>query len=107
MDIVDTTDGKGEFKAAAVEAWVIKATYKYIIVTTNEDYCFAKKRRAASGNQSGFWQSSDYMQCLKKIDYRFPIFRKITDSDIQDNCMTTDLDSEYEVLTDSSDNEEY
>ncbi len=103
MDITDTSN-RGDFKVELKEAWVIKHTYKYIIITTNEDYCFAKRRNTVAG--PGFWKNNDYRKCMKKIDYRYPIFRKITDTDIQDNCMTTDLDSEYEVLTDSSEDED-
>lgn len=112
MDIVDTCPSyTGDFTVKCVEAWVIKQHKGRLLVTTDKYFCKLANRVSSQGQ----------LLCLKVINFKYPIFRKLTDRDIRENCIAkitgppprleesdieSDVSSEY-VLSETESEDEY
>lgn len=78
MDIVDICPSyTGDFTVKCVEAWVIKQHKGRLLITTDKYFCKLANRLSSQGQ----------LFCLKVINFKYPIFRKLTDKDIRDECI--------------------
>jgi hypothetical protein len=79
MDIVDTCPNyTGDFTAKCVEAWVVRQRKGRVLVTTDKYFCKPANRVSSQGQ----------VHCMKVINFKYPIFRKLTDNDIQRECIS-------------------
>ena len=78
MDIVDTCPSyTGDFTVKCVEAWVIKQHKGRLLITTDKYFCKLANRVSSQGQ----------LLCLKVINFKYPIFRKLTDKNIREDCI--------------------
>jgi hypothetical protein len=78
MDIVDACPNyTGDFTAKCVEAWVVRQRKGRVLVTTDKYFCKPANRVSSQGQ----------VHCMKVINFKYPIFRKLTDNDIQRECI--------------------
>ncbi len=78
MDIVDTCPNyTGDFTAKCVEGWVVRQKRGRVLVTTDKYFCKPANMVSSQGQ----------VHCMKVINFKYPIFRKLTDNDIQSECI--------------------
>jgi hypothetical protein len=95
MDIVDACPNyTGDFTANCVEAWVVRQRKGRVLVTTDKYFCKPANRVSSQGQ----------VVCMKVINFKYPIFRKLTDNDIQSEC-TANISPAYDAPSGESESE--
>jgi hypothetical protein len=96
MDIVDACPNyTGDFTAKCVEAWVVRQRKGRVLVTTDKYFCKPANRVTSHGQ----------VHCMKVINFKYPIFRKLTDNDIQSECIANIPPTYHEHSSAESDSE--
>ncbi len=98
MDIVDSCPNyTGDFTANCVEAWVVRQRKGRVLVTTDKYFCKPANRVSSQGQ----------VHCMKVINFKYPIFRKLTDNDIQRECIANIPHQEHSGESESEYSSDY